>query len=190
MTGCGSTLDWACSPSARVVYRGRCEPALQCLQVAAQRNWRLAVDALHHQVVPAIAVARPDGSFHLDGVQHVEPVTTEGASRQNTIYLMTAHLFDRPGEASGSRLFLVPACRFDVETGALQRRNGLFAEADLEGDSDTRGPIRVRLGGHRVAAKGWLLGQTGESFARVRTVLETTRPEWIPHVSPTAPPHP
>lgn len=73
-------------------------------------------------------------------------------------------------------LFAVPKFLFDLETGELGERNGVYATS-LEHKMGLKGSATCELtfGGHDRPAKGWLVGERHAGIAQMFDIIEIAR---------------
>lgn len=125
------------------------------------------------------AIPQPDGSWHIEGVKRF--ITSgEHDLTENIIHLVLARPQGVEGAGGpgtkGLSLFIVPKFRFDLETGELTERNGVFA-TNLEKKMGIKGSATCELtfGGTEVAAGGWLLGEVHDGIAQMFHMIEHAR---------------
>ncbi len=125
------------------------------------------------------AIPQPDGSWHIEGVKRF--ITSgEHDLTENIIHLVLARPQGVEGAGGpgtkGLSLFIVPKFRFDLETGELTERNGVFA-TNLEKKMGIKGSATCELtfGGTEVAAGGWLLGEVHDGIAQMFRMIEHAR---------------
>jgi alkylation response protein AidB-like acyl-CoA dehydrogenase len=125
------------------------------------------------------AIPQPDGSWHIEGVKRF--ITSgEHDLTDNIIHLVLARPQGVEGAGGpgtkGLSLFIVPKFRFDLETGELTERNGVFA-TNLEKKVGIKGSATCELtfGGTEVPAKGWLLGEVHDGIAQMFHMIEHAR---------------
>ena len=125
------------------------------------------------------AIPQPDGSWHIEGVKRF--ITAgEHDLTENIIHLVLArpHCVEGVGGpgTKGLSLFVVPKFLFDLETGKLAERNGVFA-TNLEKKMGIKASSTCELtfGGTEVPAKGWLLGEVHNGIAQMFHMIEHAR---------------
>jgi len=122
------------------------------------------------------AVPQPDGSWHIEGVKRF---ITNGDSDdlfENICHLVLARPEGAGPGTKGLSLFFVPKFHFDHETGELGERNGVFV-TNLEHKMGLKASATCELtfGGHRVPARGWLVGDVHNGIAQMFDVIENAR---------------
>jgi len=122
----------------------------------------------------ARAVPQPDGSWHIEGVKRF--ITSgEQDLTENIIHLVLARPEGAGPGTKGLSLFVVPKFHFDVETGELGERNGVFA-TNVEHKMGLRASTTCELRfGEQQPAVGWLLGDVHNGIAQMFQVIEHAR---------------
>jgi hypothetical protein len=124
----------------------------------------------------AKAVEQPDGSWHLQGVKRF--ITSgEHDLTENIIHLVLARPEGAGPGTKGLSLFVVPKFHFDVETGELGGRNGVYV-TNLEHKMGLKASTtcELRFGEDPdVPAKGWLVGDVHDGIAQMFQVIEHAR---------------
>jgi alkylation response protein AidB-like acyl-CoA dehydrogenase len=122
------------------------------------------------------AVEQPDGSWHLEGVKRF--ITSgEHDLTENIIHLVLARPEGAGPGTKGLSLFVVPKFHFDVETGQLGARNGVYV-TNLEHKMGLKASTtcELRFGENPdVPAKGWLVGDVHDGIAQMFQVIEHAR---------------
>jgi len=125
------------------------------------------------------AIPQPDGSFHIEGVKRF--ITSgEHDLSENIIHYVLARPVGVAGAGGpgtkGLSLFVVPKVHFDVATGELGERNGVFA-TNVEHKMGLRVSTTCELtfGEHGVPAKGWLLGGVHDGIRQMFLIIEYAR---------------
>jgi alkylation response protein AidB-like acyl-CoA dehydrogenase len=125
------------------------------------------------------AIPQPDGSWHIEGVKRFI-TSAEHDLTENIVHLVLARPYGVSGVGGpgtkGLSLFIVPKWHFDLETGELGERNGVFA-TNLEHKMGIRGSTTCELtfGQGDTPAKGWLLGEVHAGIAQMFKVIEYAR---------------
>ena len=136
------------------------------------------------------AVAKPDGTWHLDGVKrfitaaehdlaenivHLVLARPEGPGVPATNHAANITTAAQPG-TKGLSLFLVPKFHFDPATGALGERNGVFAtNVERKMGLKASATCELTFGQHGVPAVGHLLGEAHDGIAQMFEVIEYAR---------------
>ena len=128
----------------------------------------------------AKAYKQKDGTWHVEGVKRF---ITGGEHDlvENIVHLVLARPVDpehpelsKPG-TKGLSLFLVPKYEFDMKTGKLGARNGVYA-TNLEKKMGIKAsPTCEMRFGEEHPAKGWLLGDEHNGIDQMFDVIEGAR---------------
>jgi alkylation response protein AidB-like acyl-CoA dehydrogenase len=125
------------------------------------------------------AVPQPDGSWHIEGVKRF--ITSgEHDLTDNIVHYVLARPVDTPGAGGpgtkGLSLFVVPKHHFDVETGELTDRNGVFVtNVEHKMGLKVSTTCEVTFGEHGVPAKGWLMGDVHDGIRQMFLIIEYAR---------------
>ena len=124
------------------------------------------------------ATLQDDGSWHLEGVKRFITCGEHDLSDQ-IIHLVLARPVGVEGVGGpgtkGLSLFVVPKYDFDLETGELGERNGVYATG-LEHKMGLKVSNTCELTfGDAQPAKGWLLGEVHDGIAQMFQVIEDAR---------------
>ena len=120
------------------------------------------------------AVQQPDGTWHVTGTKRY--ITSGDADfYDNVMHFVLARREGGGPGTKGLSLFLVPKFMFDLETGELGKRNGVYVTA-LEDKMglNVSATCEVNLGEHEPAV-GYLLGDVHEGIAQMFKVIEFAR---------------
>jgi len=122
----------------------------------------------------AKAVAQADGSWHISGVKRF--ITSgEHDMADNIIHLVLARPEGARGGTKGLSLFVVPKFHFDVSTGELGERNGVYA-TNVEKKMGIKASATCELTfGASEPAVGWLVGDVHDGIAQMFKVIENAR---------------
>lgn len=122
----------------------------------------------------AKAVEQPDGTWHITGTKRF---ITGGDSDLNE-NIMHYVLARREGGGVGTKglsLFLIPKFMFDIETGALGKRNGVYVtKVENKMGLNVSSTCEMNLG-EKEPAVGWLLGDVHQGIAQMFKVIEFAR---------------
>jgi alkylation response protein AidB-like acyl-CoA dehydrogenase len=120
------------------------------------------------------AVQQPDGTWHITGTKRF--ITSGDADLYENIMHFT--LARREGGGPGTKglsLFLIPKFMFDLETGELGKRNGVYVtNVEHKMGLNVSATCEMNLGEHE-AAVGYLLGDVHEGIAQMFKVIEFAR---------------
>jgi alkylation response protein AidB-like acyl-CoA dehydrogenase len=120
------------------------------------------------------AVQQPDGTWHITGTKRY--ITSGDADfYDNVMHFVLARREGGGPGTKGLSLFLIPKFMFDLETGELGKRNGVFVTA-LEDKMglNVSATCEVNLG-EKEPAVGYLLGEVHEGIAQMFKVIEFAR---------------
>jgi alkylation response protein AidB-like acyl-CoA dehydrogenase len=122
------------------------------------------------------AVAQPDGSWHLEGVKRFITSGDQDMT-ENIIHLVLARPEGAGPGTKGLSLFVVPKYHFDVETGEIGARNGVFVtNVEHKMGLKVSTTCELRFGEEpNVPAKGWLVGDVHNGIAQMFQVIEHAR---------------
>jgi alkylation response protein AidB-like acyl-CoA dehydrogenase len=120
------------------------------------------------------AVQQPDGTWHITGTKRF--ITSGDADLYENIMHFT--LARREGGGPGTKglsLFLIPKYMFDLETGELGKRNGVYVtNVEHKMGLNVSATCEMNLGEHEPAV-GYLLGDVHEGIAQMFKVIEFAR---------------
>ena len=120
------------------------------------------------------AAQQPDGSWPITGVKRF--ITSgEHDMTDNIVHLVLARPEGAVGGTKGLSLFVVPKFHFDVETGELGERNGVYA-TNVEKKMGIKASTTCELTfGDKGPAVGWLVGDVHNGIAQMFKVIEYAR---------------
>ena len=120
------------------------------------------------------AVQQPDGTWHITGTKRF--ITSGDADLYENIMHFT--LARREGGGPGTKglsLFLIPKFMFDLETGDLGKRNGVYVtNVEHKMGLNVSSTCEISLG-EKEPAVGYLLGDVHEGIAQMFKVIEFAR---------------
>ena len=120
------------------------------------------------------AVEQADGTWHITGTKRY--ITSGDADfYDNVVHFVLARREGGGPGTKGLSLFLIPKFMFDLETGELGKRNGVYVTA-LEDKMglNVSATCEVNLGEHEPAV-GYLLGDVHQGIAQMFKVIEYAR---------------
>ncbi len=120
------------------------------------------------------AIQQPDGTWHITGTKRF---ITSGDSdlNENIIHYVLARREGGGPGTKGLSLFLIPKFMFDFETGALGKRNGVYAtKVEQKMGLNVSSTCEMNLG-EKEPAVGYLLGDVHEGIAQMFKVIEFAR---------------
>ena len=120
------------------------------------------------------AVQQPDGTWHITGTKRF--ITSGDADLYENIMHFT--LARREGGGQGTKglsLFLIPKFMFDLDTGDLGKRNGVYVtNVEHKMGLNVSATCEMNLG-EKEPAVGYLLGDVHEGIAQMFKVIEFAR---------------
>jgi alkylation response protein AidB-like acyl-CoA dehydrogenase len=120
------------------------------------------------------AVQQADGSWHITGVKRFIS-SAEHDMADNIVHLVLARPEGARGGTKGLSLFVVPKFHYDVETGALGERNGVYT-TNVEKKMGIKASTTCELTfGEKAPAIGWLVGDVHDGIAQMFKVIEYAR---------------
>ena len=120
------------------------------------------------------AVQQPDGTWHITGTKRY---ITSGDSNlnENIIHFVLARPEGAGPGTKGLSLFLVPKFMFDLETGELGKRNGVYVtNVEHKMGLNVSATCEMNLG-EKEPAVGYLLGDTHNGIAQMFKIIEFAR---------------
>jgi hypothetical protein len=172
----------ASAPFASIVYRNGNETQKKIAQLIVDRGWGSTMVLTEPDAGSDVgagrtkAIEQPDGSWRIDGVKRF--ITSgEQDLTENIIHLVLARPEGAAPGTKGLSLFVVPKLHFDVETGELGERNGVFVtnlEHKMGLKVSTTCELRFGENPSRPAV-GWLLGDVHDGIAQMFQVIEHAR---------------
>ena len=122
------------------------------------------------------AVQQADGTWHIDGVKRFITNGDTDDLFENIQHLVLARPEGAGPGTKGLSLFYVPKFHFDVETGDVGERNGVFVTG-LEHKMGLKVSTTCELtfGQHGTPAVGWLVGDEHNGIAQMFKVIEYAR---------------
>ena len=120
------------------------------------------------------AIEQPDGSWHIQGVKRF--ITSgEHDMTDNIIHLVLARPEGAGVGTKGLSLFVVPKILFDLETGELGERNGVYC-TNVEKKMGIKASTTCEMTfGEKQPAIGWLVGDVHDGIAQMFKVIEFAR---------------
>lgn len=122
------------------------------------------------------AVPQPDGTWHLDGVKRFITNGDTDDLFENIVHMVLARPEGAGPGTKGLSLFIVPKFHFDLQTGDLGERNGVFVTG-LEHKMGLKASVTCELsfGQHGVPAVGWLVNDAHNGIAQMFRIIEYAR---------------
>ncbi|MFA5918467.1 MAG: acyl-CoA dehydrogenase [Candidatus Nanopelagicaceae bacterium] len=120
------------------------------------------------------AAQQSDGTWHITGTKRF---ITSGDSdlNENIVHFVLARREGGGPGTKGLSLFLVPKFMFDLETGALGKRNGVYAtKVEHKMGLNVSSTCEMNLGENEPAV-GYLLGEVHDGIAQMFKIIEFAR---------------
>jgi alkylation response protein AidB-like acyl-CoA dehydrogenase len=120
------------------------------------------------------AVKQPDGTWHITGTKRF---ITSGDSdlSENIIHFVLARPEGAVAGTKGLDLYLIPKYMFDIQTGKLGKRNGVYVtKLEDKMGLNVSTTCEVNLG-EKEPAVGYLLGEVHDGIAQMFKVIEYAR---------------
>jgi alkylation response protein AidB-like acyl-CoA dehydrogenase len=120
------------------------------------------------------AVKQGDGSWHITGTKRF--ITSGDADiYENIIHFVLARPEGHGPGTKGLSLFLIPKFHFDLETGALGKRNGVYVtNVEHKMGLNVSSTCEMTLG-EKEPAVGYLLGEVHDGIAQMFKIIEFAR---------------
>ena len=170
------------APFAGILYANGNETQRKMAQRMIDRGWGATMVLTEPDAGSDVgagrtkAVEQPDGSWHLEGVKRFI-TSAEQDITDNIVHLVLARPEGAGPGTKGLSLFVVPKFHFDVETGELGERNGVYV-TNVEHKMGLKASTtcELRFGENpAVPAKGWLVGDVHDGIAQMFQVIEHAR---------------
>jgi alkylation response protein AidB-like acyl-CoA dehydrogenase len=165
---------------AHVAYVLGTEPQKKMAQFMVEKHWGATMQLTEPDAGSDVgagrskAVQQPDGTWHITGTKRY--ITSGDADfYDNVMHFVLARREGGGPGTKGLSLFLIPKFMFDLETGELGKRNGVYVTA-LEDKMglNVSATCEVNLG-EKEPAVGYLLGEVHEGIAQMFKVIEFAR---------------
>ncbi len=170
------------APFAGILYRNGNETQQKMAQRMIDRGWGATMVLTEPDAGSDVgagrtkAVEQADGTWHLEGVKRF--ITSgEQDLTENIVHLVLARREGAGPGTKGLSLFVVPKFHFDVETGELGERNGVFV-TNVEHKMGLKASTtcELRFGEiDNIPAVGWLVGDVHNGIAQMFQVIEHAR---------------
>ena len=120
------------------------------------------------------AVDQGDGTWHITGTKRYITSGDHDLSENIMHYVLARREGGKPG-TKGLSLFLIPKFMFDLETGELGKRNGVYVTSiEHKMGLNVSATCEMNLG-EKEPAVGYLLGEVHEGIAQMFKVIEFAR---------------
>ena len=165
---------------AHVAYVLGTEPQKKMAKFMVEKHWGATMQLTEPDAGSDVgagrskAVQQPDGTWHITGTKRY--ITSGDADfYDNVMHFVLARREGGGPGTKGLSLFLIPKFMFDLETGELGKRNGVYVTA-LEDKMglNVSATCEVNLG-EKEPAVGYLLGDVHEGIAQMFKVIEFAR---------------
>ena len=167
---------------ANILYHLGTEEQKKWAVLAAERGWGATMVLTEPDAGSDVgagrtkAVRQEDGSWHIDGVKRFITSGDSGDLVENIFHLVLARPEGAGPGTKGLSLFFVPKFLFDLETGELGERNGVYVtNVEHKMGLKVSTTCELSLGQHDVPAKGWLVGEVHDGIAQMFEVIEQAR---------------
>ncbi|MFM8966248.1 MAG: acyl-CoA dehydrogenase family protein, partial [Actinomycetota bacterium] len=120
------------------------------------------------------AIRQEDGTWHITGTKRF--ITSgDGDIYDNIVHFVLARPEGHGPGTKGLSLFLIPKFMFDLETGALGKRNGVYVtNVENKMGLNVSATCEMNLG-EKEPAVGYLLGEVHDGIAQMFKVIEFAR---------------
>jgi alkylation response protein AidB-like acyl-CoA dehydrogenase len=170
------------APFAGILYANGNETQRKMAQRMVDRGWGATMVLTEPDAGSDVgagrtkAIEQPDGSWHIEGVKRFI-TSAEQDLTENIVHLVLARPEGAVPGTKGLSLFVVPKFHFDIETGELGERNGVYV-TNVEHKMGLKASTtcELRFGENPdVPAKGWLVGDVHDGIAQMFQVIEHAR---------------
>ncbi|ANW19170.1 acyl-CoA dehydrogenase [Streptomyces clavuligerus] len=165
---------------AGLLYEEGTEAQRKIAEIAVEREWGSTMVLTEPDAGSDVgagrakAVRQEDGSWHIEGVKRFITSGEHDMSENILHYVLARPEGAGPG-TKGLSLFLVPKYEFDVETGELGERNGVYA-TNVEHKMGLKASNTCEMTfGDRHPAKGWLIGEKHDGIRQMFKIIEFAR---------------
>jgi alkylation response protein AidB-like acyl-CoA dehydrogenase len=168
------------APFAGIIYHNGNEAQQRIAQLMIDRGWGTTMVLTEPDAGSDVgagrtkAIEQSDGTWHIEGVKRF--ITSgEHDLTDNIIHLVLARPEGAGPGTKGLSLFIVPKFHFDLETGELGERNGVYA-TNVEHKMGLKASTTCELSfGEKEPAVGWLVGDVHNGIAQMFQVIEHAR---------------
>ncbi|MDT7567446.1 MAG: hypothetical protein QOG76_6070, partial [Pseudonocardiales bacterium] len=170
------------APFAGILYANGNETQKKIAQRMVDRNWGATMVLTEPDAGSDVgagrtkAIEQADGTWHIEGVKRFI-TSAEQDMTENIIHLVLARPEGAGPGTKGLSLFVVPKFHFDVETGELGERNGVYV-TNVEHKMGLKASTTCELRfGEKPGdpAVGWLVGDVHDGIAQMFQVIEHAR---------------
>ncbi|MFF0227889.1 acyl-CoA dehydrogenase [Streptomyces sp. NPDC004629] len=165
---------------ARILFDEGTEEQRRIARIAVEKTWGSTMVLTEPDAGSDVgagrtkAIQQEDGSWHIEGVKRF--ITSgEHDMEENILHYVLARPEGAGAGTKGLSLFLVPKYLFDVETGELGERNGVYA-TNVEHKMGLKASNTCEMTfGDRHPAKGWLIGDRHDGIRQMFRIIEFAR---------------
>jgi len=165
---------------AQVAYVLGTEDQKQMAKLMVDRHWGATMQLTEPDAGSDVgagrtkAVQQPDGTWHITGTKRY--ITSGDADfYENVIHFVLARREGGGPGTKGLSLFLIPKFMFDLKTGELGKRNGVYVTSlESKMGLNVSATCEVNLG-EKEPAVGYLLGEVHEGIAQMFKIIEFAR---------------
>jgi alkylation response protein AidB-like acyl-CoA dehydrogenase len=168
------------APFASIIYLNGNDAQKRIAQLMIDRDWGATMVLTEPDAGSDVgagrtkAIEQPDGTWHIEGVKRF--ITSgEQDLTDNIVHLVLARPEGAVPGTKGLSLYIVPKFHFDLETGELGERNGVYA-TNVEHKMGLKASTTCELRfGEKEPAIGWLVGDVHDGIAQMFQVIEHAR---------------
>jgi alkylation response protein AidB-like acyl-CoA dehydrogenase len=168
------------APFASIIYVNGNDEQKRIAQLMIDRGWGATMALTEPDAGSDVGAGRtkateqPDGTWHIEGVKRF--ITSgEHDLTENIVHLVLARPEGAVPGTKGLSLYIVPKFHFDLETGELGDRNGVYA-TNVEHKMGLKASTTCELRfGEKQPAVGWLVGDVHDGIAQMFQVIEHAR---------------
>lgn len=165
---------------ANVAYYLGTDEQKKIAKLMVSRDWGASMMLTEPDAGSDVGVGRSKAAQQSDGTWHItgtKRFITSGDSdlNENIIHFVLARREGGGPGTKGLSLFLVPKFMFDLETGALGKRNGVYAtKVEHKMGLNVSSTCEMNLG-EKEPAVGYLLGEVHDGIAQMFKIIEFAR---------------
>jgi alkylation response protein AidB-like acyl-CoA dehydrogenase len=170
------------APFAAILYANGNETQKKIAQLMVDKGWGATMVLTEPDAGSDVgagrakAIEQADGTWHIEGVKRFI-TSAEQDVTENIVHLVLARPEGAGPGTKGLSLFVVPKFHFDVETGEIGERNGVYV-TNVEHKMGLKASTTCELRfGENASdpAVGWLVGDVHDGIAQMFQVIEHAR---------------
>jgi alkylation response protein AidB-like acyl-CoA dehydrogenase len=170
------------APFAAILYANGNETQKKIAQLMVDKGWGATMVLTEPDAGSDVgagrakAIEQADGTWHIEGVKRFI-TSAEQDVTENIVHLVLARPEGAGPGTKGLSLFVVPKFHFDVETGEIGERNGVYVtnvEHKMGLKASTTCELRFGENANDPAV-GWLVGDVHDGIAQMFQVIEHAR---------------